>query len=292
MALFTASPAPALSLLSESTDKFTRETITWIHPWTTKLFSFRITRPKGYRFAAGQWARLGVLKTGCQTPVWRAYSLVNAPYEPYLEFYSIVVPGGEFTPELANLAVGDAVFLEKMPYGFLTMARFAQPPTADAHDLWLLSTGTGLAPFLSVLGDLSVWEHYRRIVLVHGVRHRDELAYAQTIEAFRTHPYFAEFFIDNPQQLVYQPCLTREPNLANVAASTSALPALAGRIPALIQSGKLEAAVGITLDTQRSHVMICGNPDMVHDTRTVLKMQGMTVSRNAQLGNMAVENYW
>jgi ferredoxin/flavodoxin---NADP+ reductase len=258
-------------------DKFTAQTITWIAPWTPKLFSFRLTRPAGYRFVAGQWARLGVLKSGQTTPVWRAYSIASATYDEYLEFYSIVVPDGEFTSELANLSVGDTVLIEKLPYGFLTTSRFV-----GGKDLWLLSTGTGLAPFISIACELEVWQQYEHIIIVHGVREANELAYAQTIAAFKHHEAFADFFDAQPRKLIYQPCITRD----------TAAGALNGRITTLIENGALEAAVGLPLDTERSRVMLCGNPEMVTDVRNVLKARGMTVSRSASPGQIAVENYW
>jgi ferredoxin--NADP+ reductase len=261
----------------EGTDKFTAQTITWIKPWTPKLFSFRLTRPAGYRFVPGQWARLGVLKKGQTASVWRAYSIASADYDDYLEFYSIVVPGGEFTTELAHLQVDDTVLLEKSPFGFLTTSRFV-----GGQDLWLLSTGTGLAPFISIAFDLATWQQYERIIVVHGVREANELAYADTIAAFKTHEAFAEFFENNPNKLIYQACITRG----------SAHGALQGRITTLIENGALEAAVGVKLDLVRSRVMLCGNPDLVSDTRAVLKARGMTVSRNAAPGQIAVENYW
>jgi ferredoxin/flavodoxin---NADP+ reductase len=258
-------------------DTFTAQTITWIKPWTPKLFSFRLTRPAGYRFVAGQWARLGVLKAGQSAPVWRAYSIASATHDAYLEFYSIVVPDGEFTSELAHLTVGDTVLVEKLPYGFLTPARFV-----GGKDLWLLSTGTGLAPFISIAFDLDVWQQYEHIIIVHGVRLANELAYADTIAGFKTHEAFADFFQDNPRKLIYQPCTTRD----------HAAGALHGRIPALIERGELEACVGIALDLDRSRVMLCGNPEMVTDTRNTLKARGMRVSKQAAPGQIAVENYW
>jgi ferredoxin/flavodoxin---NADP+ reductase len=268
-----------MSMSTNSSEKFTHETITWIQAWTPKLFSFRLTRAQAYRFEAGQWARLGVIKAGRDKPIWRAYSIVSATYEPYLEFYSIVVPGGDFTSELSTLAVGDTVLLEKLPYGFLTMARFE---TLPQQDLWLLSTGTGLAPFISVLGDLAVWEHYQRIIVVHGVRQANELTYTDTLSSFTQHELFAE----QAHKLIYQACVTRE------APENIALNTLMGRIPLLIDTGALENAVGVRFTPEHSRVMICGNPDMVVDTRSVLKAKGLTVSKSSQLGNIAVENYW
>lgn len=259
--------------------KFTSETITWIHSWNSKLFSFKLTRPKHYRFEAGQWARLGILKSTETQPIWRAYSIVNANYEPYLEFYSIVVPQGKFTSELTTLKVGDTVFLDKTPYGFLTTTRFEQLPQ---QDLWLLSTGTGLAPFLSILGDIDVWQHYKKIILVHGVRLYNELTYTDYLNSFFTHELFQEY----ADKFIYQPCITRE-SIENIPSN-----ALIGRIPALIANSILENTVNCQLSPNDSRVMICGNPDMVNDTRTILKERGLTISRTKQLGNIAVENYW
>jgi ferredoxin/flavodoxin---NADP+ reductase len=265
-------------------DKFTRETITWIASLTDKLFRFRTTRPAAFRFAAGQWGRLGVVKPNVEnlpsTPVWRAYSIASASYDEHLEFYSIVVPNGEFTSTLATLKVGDTVLLEKQAFGFLTTARFQASP--QGSDLWLLSTGTGLAPFISVLHELEVWQTYARIIVVHGVRESAELAYINEIAALKTHEAFAEFMACNPSKLIYQACVSRE----------DCAGALRGRITTLIDNGALEAAVGVPLDLERSRVMICGNPEMVDETRALLKARGMTVSRNAKPGQIAVENYW
>ena len=142
------------------TDKYTEEIITEIQVWAPNLFSFRTTRDRGFRFVAGQFARLGVEAAG--EIVWRAYSIVSAPYDEFLEFYSIVVPGGAFTSQLAALRVGDRVLVERRSLGFLTTDRFEL-----GRDLWMLSTGTGLAPFLSILYDLKTWETYENLVLVH-----------------------------------------------------------------------------------------------------------------------------
>jgi ferredoxin--NADP+ reductase len=273
-------------MLDAAQDKYTRETITWIAPLTDKLFRFRITRPTGFRFVAGQWARLGVHKQGADKPVWRAYSIASASYDEHLEFYSIVVPNGEFTSQLAALKVGDTLLLEKLPFGFLTTSRFqTMPNQGQSNDLWLLSTGTGIAPFISVLQELDVWQAYEHIIVVHGVREAGELAYADEIDALKAHEVFAELMTNNPNnpnKLIYQACVSREDYVG----------ALRGRITTLIENGALEAAVGIALDLERSRVMICGNPEMVDDTRSLLKARGMTVSKNSKPGQIAVENYW
>lgn len=139
--------------MTASEEKFTRQTLLDVQPLTPNLFTLRTTRDAGFRFRAGQFARLGVVKADGST-VWRAYSMVSSPYDEFLEFFSIVVPGGEFTSELSRLGVGDTLLVDRQAYGYLTLDRFV-----DGRDLWLLSTGTGLAPFLSILQDFEVWEN-------------------------------------------------------------------------------------------------------------------------------------
>lgn len=253
-------------------DKYTTETITEIRSWTPHLFSFKTTRFQGFRFIPGQFARLGIPGADGKI-IWRAYSIVSASYDEHLEFYSIVVPGGEFTSRLATFKVGDPLFVEKMNYGFLTTARFEQ-----GRDLWMLSTGTGLAPFISILMELDTWENYDRLILVHSVREPRELAYADTVDALKHHEYFGAF----GHKLAYVPVVTREPMEG----------LLKDRIPTLLTSGELEARAGVKLDHERSRVMICGNPDMVEDTRNWFVDRGYSLSRRGAPGHLAVENLW
>ncbi|MEY3981678.1 MAG: hypothetical protein RLZZ281_547 [Pseudomonadota bacterium] len=259
-------------MTSTADQKFTRESITWIHPWTPHLFSFKTTRPRGFRFTAGQFARLGVEKPDGSV-AWRAYSMVSGPYDEDLEFYSIVVPNGEFTTELSRLAVGDSLLIDKQNHGFLTLSRFI-----GGKDLWLLSTGTGLAPFLSILADPETWEHFEKIILVHSVREQAELAYRDHVQAFHHH----EVFQDVAHKLTYIPVITRE-----VVPGT-----LGMRLTELITNGQLEAAANCALDLDNSRIMLCGNPQMVDDTRAVLKARGFRTSRQSSPGQIAVENYW
>jgi ferredoxin--NADP+ reductase len=254
-----------------TSDNYTTETITEIHKWAPNLFSFKTTRDRGFRFVAGQFARLGIRSGG--EIVWRAYSIVSAPYDEFLEFYSIVVPGGAFTSQLATFGVGDRILIHRRSYGFLTTGRFE-----CGKDLWMLSTGTGLAPFVSILYDLNTWQTYENLVLVHSVRHRNELAYEQVIRRFREHELFAEF----KTRLIYVQAVTREPVPG----------ALNARITALIENGDLERAVGLPIEGERSRIMICGNPEMVEDTRKLLTERGLRVSRRGEPGHLAVENYW
>ncbi|MFA9486650.1 ferredoxin--NADP reductase [Moraxella haemolytica] len=249
---------------------------------TPTLFGFTTTRPDGFRFDAGQFVRLGVnpseLKNTQNAPnerIFRAYSVLSSPYDEQLEFFSVVVPNGAFTSQLQHLAIGDTLYLESEPYGFLTLARYQEPAPKD---LWLLATGTGLAPFLSMLGDLETWQNYTDIVLVYSVRTKSELAYVDKIQALQKQ--FKEL-IDSPATLHFVPIITRE----KVEGCLNA------RIPTLIATGELEGHAGFSLNPSTSHVMLCGNPEMVEDTKNTLKDKGLTMNRRG-VGNIAVENYW
>ncbi|MEJ6552441.1 ferredoxin--NADP reductase [Psychrobacter pacificensis] len=256
--------------------------------WTPNLFSFTVSRPDSFKFTAGQFVRLGVnpsqLKYYQQVEasdealnedIFRAYSIVSSPFDEVLEFFSIVIPDGAFTSQLQHLQVGDELLLNTMPFGFLTLARYQKPLPKD---LWLLATGTGLAPFLSMLQDLKTWEDYEHIVLAYSARSTDELAYVEQIE--RLQDDFGSL-VDNPAKLIFIPIVTRE----------SVDGALSERLPKLLLEGTLQARAGIDLDVDTTHVMLCGNPDMVDDTKEALKTLGLVMNRRGE-GNIAVENYW
>ena len=264
-----------------STDKFTSERVTHVQTWVPgKLFSFRLSRHAGLRFTPGQFLRLGVNRILAGKPdeiAWRAYSVVSADYAEHLEFFSIVVPGGEFTSELVRLQPGDTVHVDRQPFGFLTTARFQ-----GGSELWLLSSGTGLAPFLSILADPQVWQQYDRIVLVHCVRESRELVYQDLIHGFTHDPLLSELCKFHDNHLIYIPVVTREPSFGG----------LHKRLPELIRSGELESAAGLPLDHDRSRIMICGNPEMVDDVRKALGERGFRTSRKSSPGQIAVENYW
>ncbi len=258
--------------MNPAADKYTVERITDVRAWTPSLFSFKTTRHRGFRFVAGQFARLGV-RNGEGGIVWRAYSIVSAPYDEHLEFYSIVVPGGEFTSRLAGLKSGDEILVEKLNYGYLTTDRFQA-----GRDLWMLATGTGLAPFISILYDFPTWEQYDNLILVHSVRCRGELAYEETIRSFAGH----NLLHDAPAELRYIQVVTRE----------DVPGALNARVTTLIENGELERAAGLPLSQERARIMICGNPEMVEDTRELLLARGFSLSRRGQPGHLALENLW
>ena len=266
--------------------------------WTPNLFSFTVSRPDSFKFTAGQFVRLGVnpsqlkyykqlsvvadtddddeeLDETLDEDIFRAYSIVSSPFDEVLEFFSIVIPDGAFTSQLQHLEVGDELFLNTMPFGFLTLARYQKPLPKD---LWLLATGTGLAPFLSMLQDLKTWEDYEHIILAYSARSTEELAYIDKIESLQED--FGSL-VDNPAKLIFIPIVTRE----------AVEGALTERLPKLLLDGALQERAGIALDVDSTHVMLCGNPDMVEDTKETLKRLGLVMNRRGE-GNIAVENYW
>jgi ferredoxin--NADP+ reductase len=267
-----------------SDDRYTVERITAVRPWTESLFSFRTTRDRGYRFVPGQFARLGVpgaaegslgspSQRGQDPIIWRAYSIASAAHDEHLEFFSVVVPAGQFTSRLARLREGDAIRVERRSYGLLTTDRFEA-----GRDLWMLATGTGLAPYLSILHDFRTWEDYENLVLVQSVRTHAELAYEDLIRGFEGSEYYGAF----AHKLRYVRIVTREPVPG----------ALRDRVTRLLGSGVLEKNVGLNLDLDRSRIMLCGNPEMVEDSRKLLVGRGFRPSRRGDPGHLAMENYW
>jgi len=244
--------------------------ITSRHDWAPHLFSFTTTRPADLSFVPGQFVRLGLAGSDGEF-VWRAYSIASAPSEPELAFYSIVVPDGPFTQPLARMGVGDALQIDPVVYGFLRADRFA-----GGRHLWLLATGTGIAPFRAMLADAAVWTRFDDIVLVHSVKTRAELAYRDDFEGWVRSPFVTG------ARLHYLPTLTGEP----------ASDEHEGRITALLEEGRLEELAGLAIDAADSRLMICGNPSMIKDTRALLSARGLTPVRRETPGQFIVENFW
>ncbi|HEY5900290.1 MAG TPA: ferredoxin--NADP reductase [Burkholderiales bacterium] len=227
--------------------------------WTDTLFSLRV-EGVNLRFQAGQFVRIALDIEGQR--VARAFSFVNPPDDPVLEFYGVIVPEGPLSPRLAALAPGDALYVAPNPAGFLILSE-----VPDVQTLWLISTGTGLAPFLSILRTPTPWQRFRNVVVVHGVRHASELVYRETVQATRAR---------------YVTFVSRE----RVAGS------LEGRIPAAIADGRLEAAAGVKLAPENSHVMLCGNPAMLKDAQAALMARGLRKHRRRAPGHITVESFW
>ncbi len=229
-----------------------------VHHWNDKLFSFRTTRDAGLRFINGQFVMLGLEHEG--RPLTRAYSIASANHDEFLEFFSIKVANGPLTSKLQKLAVGDAVVVSRKPTGTLVL-RDLRP----GKHLYMLATGTGLAPFLSLIQDPESYERFEKVVLVHGARTVSELAYRDFIShELPNHEFFADLVRD---KLIYYPTVTREPFLHQ------------GRITAAIESGKLFADIGLPpFDPANDRVMICGSPVMIKDCCALLDARGFEIS--------------
>jgi ferredoxin--NADP+ reductase len=231
--------------------------------WTDALFSLRVEGVQA-TFEAGQFVRIALdMEKGNEgSRVARPFSFVNPPHDPVLEFYGIVVPEGPLSPRLARLVPGDTLFVASNPAGFLVLSE-----VPDAATLWMMCTGTGIAPFVSILRTEAPWRRFREVVLVHAVRHARELVYR---DVFRD------------MNLTYVSFVSRE----------AAPGSLAGRIPAAVRDGRLEAAAGLELAPETSHVMLCGNPEMLKDTAAALVERGMRKHRRRAPGHITVESFW
>jgi ferredoxin/flavodoxin---NADP+ reductase len=199
--------------------------------------------------------------------------MVSGCDDDYLEFFAVLVPGGEFSMRLGSVALGDKILVEKPSYGFLTLDQLAA-----GEDLWLLASGTGLGPFIAILRDALPWRSFDRLILVHSVRRAEELAYRREIEAISNAARIAKARAD----FHYLPIVTREPGQDF----------LHDRIPQLMVDGRLERAVGMPLESSHSRVMVCGNPELTRDTRSLLAARGFVTSRRGVPGQMAFEKYW
>jgi ferredoxin--NADP+ reductase len=244
--------------------------------WTEALFSLRVEAPI-LPFEAGQFVRIALDQTPGEpaSRIARPFSFVNAPEDPVLEFYGIVVPEGPLSPRLARLAPGDALYVAPNPAGFLVLSEVPEGEV-QARSLWLMSTGTGIAPFLSMLRSDAPWKRFEHVVLVHAVRHAEELVYQELIR---------EIGLKRPG-LRYLTFVSRE------AHPKSHPEPLAGRIPAAIRDGRLERAAGLELSPGSSHVMLCGNPDMLKDAAAALAERGMRKHRRRIPGHVSMESFW
>ncbi len=227
--------------------------------WTDTAFSLRIEAPR-LSFEAGQFVRIAL-----EEELARPFSFVNPPHDPVLEFYGIVVPEGPLSPRLARLRAGERLLVASNPAGFLVLSE-----VPEAKTLWLVSTGTGIAPFLSILRTETPWQRFRDVVLVHAVRRADELVYRDELRK-----------ICKENALRYVTFVSREAHAGS----------LAGRIPSALRDGRLEKAAGLALDHD-AHVMLCGNPDMLKDAHAALAERGLRKHRRRNPGHITVESFW
>jgi ferredoxin--NADP+ reductase len=240
-----------------------------VHHWTDRLFSFTTTRDPGFRYQSGQFTMIGLPVDG--RPLLRAYSMVSPHYEDTLEFLSIKVQDGPLTSRLQHVQSGDTILVGRKASGTLLLQNLL-----PGGVLWLLSTGTGLAPFMSVIRDPEVYERFDKVVLVHGCRQVAELAYDQLItQQLPKNEFFGE---QVGKQLVYYPTVTRE-SFRNQ-----------GRIPTLLETGKLCHDIGLRpLDAARDRFMLCGSPGMLKDTRTLLDKLGLSEGNMSHPGHYVIE---
>ncbi|WP_114417416.1 ferredoxin--NADP reductase [Marinospirillum perlucidum] len=250
--------------------KFYAEEVTGVHHWTESLFSFTTTRSDGLRFKNGQFVMIGLQVEG--KPLMRAYSIASPNYEEQLEFFSIKVPDGPLTSRLQHLQQGDEIMISKKPTGTLVL-----DDLLPGKNLYLFSTGTGLAPFLSVIQDPETYERFEKVILLHGVRYKKDLAYESFLtQELPKHEYLSE---EIQKKFIYYPCVTREDFVHR------------GRITDLAASGQLAQDLGLPeLNPQTDRAMICGSPNMLKDISKMLDDRGFNISpRMGDPGDYVIE---
>jgi len=227
-------------------------------------------------FQAGQFARLQIEasskeqgESGELAKFANPYSLINSPDEKHAEVYFNTVPDGKVSNGLAALKAGDTFEIAQPCVGFFVLSQIPE----NVRNLWMLSTGTGIGPYLSMLKTAGAWERFDNVVLVHAVPHADELCYSELIE---------QLLLDHPDQFQFIPIVSREDHDG----------ALRGRIPALIEDGSLEKQANLKISKEDSHVMLCGNSGMLKDSKAVLKERGMDRHLNHKPGHVSAEQYY
>jgi|TARA_B110000444_G_scaffold258596_2_gene299941 ferredoxin--NADP+ reductase len=254
-----------------SNSKYSTEKILSVHHWNETLFSFKTTRQDGLRFENGQFVMIGLEVDG--RPLARAYSVASPNYDEHLEFLSIKVQDGPLTSRLQHIKVGDELLVSRKPTGTLVIHDLK-----PAKNLYMLSTGTGLAPYMSLIQDIEVYDRFEKVILVHGVRHINDLAYKDFIEKeLPKNEFFGE---EITNKLIYYPTVTREPFKNE------------GRLTDLIKSGKLFDDIGLPkMNPTDDRAMICGGPEMLKDTQDLLNSIDFKVSpRIGEPGDYVIEH--
>ena len=249
---------------------FNQETVTYVHHWNESLFSFKTTRDPALRFASGHFVMIGLEVNG--KPLMRAYSIASANYEEHLEFLSIKVQDGPLTSRLQHLQVGDKLLVSRKAVGTLVV-----DDLKPAMNLYLFGTGTGLAPFMSIIQDPYTYEKFEKVILVHGVRTVSELAYHDFIsQELPGHELLGDLVRD---KLLYYPLVTREPFRNQ------------GRLTELIENGKMAADLGLQpLNSATDRAMMCGSPSMLVDLCKILDARGFKVSASqGEPGDYVIE---
>lgn len=234
--------------------------------WNDHLFSLRFSCSGFPPFKAGQFTKVGVEQDG--KVLSRPYSLVSGPDEDELEIIAVPVEEGLLSPKLHNLKVGDSLKIMSPATGFLVLDEVPK-----SRDLWLMATGTGVGPFLSILATEQVWQSYDNIILVYGARYEHDLAYKPLIEKW-TEQYAGKFY--------YVPIVSREKKADR----------LSGHIPALLKSTCIQQKVGLDIHAAHSQVMLCGNPAMIEDAVQTLIEFGLSKHLRRSPGQISMERYW
>ncbi|MBP6336695.1 MAG: ferredoxin--NADP reductase [Vitreoscilla sp.] len=249
---------------------FNEERVLSVHHWTERLFSFTTTRDTSLRFSNGHFTMIG-LRGANGKPLLRAYSIVSPNYEETLEFLSIKVQDGPLTSKLQHIQVGDTVIVGKKPTGTL-LIDYLLP----GKRLYLLSTGTGMAPFLSIIRDPDTYEKFEQVILVHGTREVKELAYHEYLtNELPKHEFLGEMV---SKQFLYYPTVTREPYKHQ------------GRVTTVIENGQLAADLGLPpLNAVEDRVMICGSPEMLRDLKAMMEVRGLKEGNTTTPGDFVIE---
>ncbi len=253
---------------ANSSDRW--ETVTEVHHWNDTLFSFKTTRDAGFRFKNGHFIMIGLPRENGR-PLMRAYSIASANYEEHLEFFSIKVQDGPLTSRLQKVQPGDKIIVSKKPTGTLII-----DDLLPGRNLYLISTGTGLAPFMSIIQDPETYENFDKVIVTHGVREVSELAYKDFItDELPNHEYLGEIVRD---KLIYYPTVTREEFKTN------------GRLTDLMTSGKLFSDIGLpAFDREQDRFMVCGSPSMLKDTCKILDDRGFEEAKRGNQGHYVIE---
>lgn len=248
------------------------EKVTHVRHWSDSLFSFKTTRKPSFTFENGQFVMIGLSVD--DKPLLRAYSIASANYEDELEFFSIKVPDGALTSRLQHLQIGDTLTLSTRPTGTLVSGHLK-----PGKHLYLLATGTGLAPFMSIIKDPHIYDQYEKIILVHSVRHQGDLAYQQSIcEELPNNEYFGDSV---REKLVYYPCVTREPFRSEAHQQ---------RITQLLENDVLTSQLGLPpISPADDRFMLCGNQHMIADTMAILNRKGFAKATSRRQGDYVIE---
>jgi ferredoxin--NADP+ reductase len=248
---------------------FTQETVLSVHHWTRTLFSFTTTRAPSFKFRSGEFTMIGIPLD--DRPLVRAYSVASANYEEKLEFFSIKVPGGPLTSRLQHLKPGDGVVVSRKASGTLVIDNLK-----NGRNLYLIGTGTGLAPFLSIIKDPTTYERFEKVILIHGCRHVAELAYQEFITKQLPNDELIGDLVK--RHLIYYPTVTRDPFHNR------------GRITDLISSRQLFDEIALPdLSALHDRVMICGSPALLSDTKKILLDRGFEEGNHSEPGEFVVE---